>query len=229
MNAPNKIRALRLLRGWSQENLAAAVRPKTTQPQIDRLERGKRKLTQEWMERVGAALEVEPGALLPQQGLQDTTVPQPQRKVAPQNQLGIELLPGGHATFAGPRDLPILGYVKAGGLGFFIGNGERQGVTVRPEILRDVTTAYAVRVHDESMSPALEPGYVVAVDPTRPVKPGDTVIVQLADGQAFIKRLVRRTEKAVICKQFNPAQELKYPPAKVAAVHLVVNISPIDV
>jgi len=148
--------------------------------------------------------------------------------VAPQNRTGVELL-SGHATFAGPRrDLPILGYVKAGGRGFFIGNGERQGVTVRPEALRDVTTAYAVRVHDESMSPVLEPGYLLFVDPTRPVRPNDTVIIQLADGQTFVKRLVRRTEKAMICRQFNPATEVKYEPAKVTAVHLVVQVSMID-
>lgn len=148
--------------------------------------------------------------------------------VAPQNKTGLELLPGGHVTFTGPRDLPILGYVKAGGRGFFISNGERQGVTVRPEALRDVTGAYAVRVHDDSMSPALEPGYLLFVDPTRPVKPGDNVVIQLSDGQAFIKRLIRRTEKAMICKQYNPAGEIKYDPLKVKSVHLVVQISTID-
>lgn len=149
--------------------------------------------------------------------------------VAPQNKTGLELVSAGHATFAGPRDLPILGYVKAGGLGFFIGNGDRQGVTVRPEALRDVTTAYAVRVHDDSMSPALEPGYLLFVDPTRPVKPGDNVVIQLQDGQAFIKRLVRRTEKAMICKQYNPAGEVKYEPNKVKSVHVVVQVSMIDI
>ena len=100
---------------------------------------------------------------------------------------------------------------------------------MRPEPLRDVNDAYAVRVHDESMAPALEPGYLIYVDPTRPVKPGDTVVIQLKDGQAFIKRLVRRTEKALICKQFNPAGDIKYDPAKIKAVHLVVQLSMVDV
>jgi len=146
----------------------------------------------------------------------------------PKPKAGIALVAGAHTAFGGPRDLPILGHVKAGGRGFFIENGERHGVTVRPEALRDVTGAYAVRVHDESMSPALEPGYLLFVDPTRPVKPGDNVVIQLADGQAFIKRLVRRTGRAMICKQFNPAGEVKYEPAKIKAVHLVVQVSMID-
>ncbi len=99
---------------------------------------------------------------------------------------------------------------------------------MRPDPLRDVKDAYAVRVHDECMSPVLEPGYLLYVDPTRPVRAGDNVIIQLKDGQAFIKRLVRRTEKALICKQFNPVQEIKYDPGKVRAVHLVVQVSYID-
>jgi len=228
-HAPNKIRALRQARGWSQEQLATACNPKTSQPQIDRLERGKRRLTQEWMEVISAALEVESAELLPDRELKTPLKSQPKRPVATQNQSGLEFIAGGHTTFAGPRDLPILGYVKAGGLGFFIGNGDRQGVTVRPETLRDVTTAYAVRVHDDSMRPALKPGYLLYVDPTRPVKAGDFVVIQLRDGQAFIKHLIRRTEKAVICEQFNPAGEIKYAPAKIKAVHLVVQISTIEV
>jgi len=147
---------------------------------------------------------------------------------APKLKGSIAFVAGAHTAFGGPRDLPILGHVKAGGRGFFVENGERHGVTVRPEALRDVTGAYAVRVHDESMSPALEPGYLLFVDPTRPVKPGDNVVIQLADGQAFIKRLVRRTGRAMICKQFNPAGEVKYEPAKVKSVHLVVQVSMID-
>ena len=229
IGAPNKIRALRQARGWSQEQLAAACRPKTSQPQIGRLERGKRKLSLEWMRLIGDALGVEPAAVMPDHQLTMAAEGQPPRRIAPRNQSRLELVPGGHAAFAGSRDLAILGYVKAGGQGFFIGNGDRQGVTVRPETLRDVAAAYAVRVHDESMRPALKPGHLLYVDPTRPVKSGDLVIIQLHDGQAFIKELVRRTEKAVICAQFNPAQELKYLPAKIKSVHLVVQISLVDV
>ncbi len=227
--APNRIRALRQARGWSQEQLATACRPKTSQPQIDRLEAGKRKLTQEWMRIIGQALEVDPALLLPNHGLNMTSQRPTDGDGPSGNQPALGFLPRGHLGFAGPRDLPILGHAKAGELGFFLGNGERQGVTVRPESLRDVAFAYAARVHDESMKPALKPGHLLYVDPTRPVKPGDLVVIQLHDGQAFIKELVRRTDKAVICAQYNPAIELKYPPAKIKAVHLVVQASFVDV
>lgn len=161
--------------------------------------------------------------------LKSTSVDNNSKDVATPNQGGLEFVRDGHLRFIGPRDLPILGYVKAGELGFFIVNGERQGVTVRPEALRDVMGAYAVRVHDESMMRALRPGYLLFVDPTRPTKPGDLVIIQMRDGQSFIKELVRRTEKATMCLQYNPEKEIKYDPQKVKSVHLVVQISTIDI
>jgi phage repressor protein C with HTH and peptisase S24 domain len=128
----------------------------------------------------------------------------------------------GAPSFAGPRDLKILGHVKGGSEGWFIDNGEVQGLTVRPEVLIGVKDAYAVYVRDLSMAPAFEPNFLVWVDPSRPVMPGNDVVIQLTDGQAFIKRLVRCTQRAVICRQWNPARDVDFPAAKVKAVHLVV-------
>lgn len=140
----------------------------------------------------------------------------------------VSVVPGGEALFQGPRDLPILGHVKGGDGAWFIDQGVRLGVTMRPQMLDKNRDAYAVRVHDVSMSRALEPGWVLFVDPHRPTKPGDYVVIQLADGQSFIKRLVRRTDRAVICEQFNPEAQIEYKPAKVKAIHLVVLISPFE-
>ncbi len=128
----------------------------------------------------------------------------------------------GAPPFSGARDLKILGHVKGGTEGWFIDNGEVQGLTVRPDVLIGVKDAYAVYVRDLSMAPAFEPNFLVWVDPSRPVMPGNDVVVQLADGQAFIKRLVRRTQRAVICRQWNPARDIEFPTTKVKAVHLVV-------
>ena len=127
-----------------------------------------------------------------------------------------------------PRDLPIRGYVKAGAEGVFIDQGTQQGVAYRPESLLGNQAAYAVRVHDTSMVPALEAGHLLHVDPYRPAQPGHMVVVQLAEGQAFIKKLVRRTERAVLCEQFNPREEVKYDPAKVISIHRVVGVSYIE-
>lgn len=121
-----------------------------------------------------------------------------------------------------PRDLPIYGHVRAGIEGFFMDNGEPQGFTERPDLLKGNKTAYAVRVHDTSMEPVFRHDCLVWVDPARSPAPGDDVIIQLSDSQAFIKQLIRRTEKHLICFQHNPPEEVRFPAKNVSAVHLVV-------
>lgn len=54
----NRIKELREARDWSQEDLAERVG--TSQQQIGRLEGERRRLTQDWMERIARALEVRP-------------------------------------------------------------------------------------------------------------------------------------------------------------------------
>ena len=58
----NRIRELREARGLTQQQLADACG--TTQPTIDRLEKGIRQLTEKWMQRLASALQVEPADLL---------------------------------------------------------------------------------------------------------------------------------------------------------------------
>lgn len=223
----NRIKEFRLARQWSLEKLG--TRAGTTRQQIYKLENGELRLSQEWMERIAKALGdgLRAADLLPDQELKRPVPTTARELVAGQNQTGVSFEERDYRS--GPRDLPILGYVKAGQVGLFIDQGERQGVTVRPEALREVRTAYAVRVHDTSMSPAFEPGYVLHVDPTRPVKPGDNVVIQLSDGQAFIKRLVRRTERVVACEQFNPREPMEFKTAKVRAIHMVVGCTMVEI
>ncbi|QJQ31807.1 helix-turn-helix transcriptional regulator [Sphingomonas lacunae] len=59
---PNRIREIRLGRGWSQDRLAEAVG--CSKVQISGLERGKPRLDTEWMRRIADALGVTPADLL---------------------------------------------------------------------------------------------------------------------------------------------------------------------
>lgn len=61
-NHPNRIADLRQRAGLTQAELAD--RANTSEPQINRLENGKRRLTEEWRERLARALKVEPADLL---------------------------------------------------------------------------------------------------------------------------------------------------------------------
>jgi transcriptional regulator with XRE-family HTH domain len=53
----SRLRQIREDRGISQQQLADKVVPSTSQPQIDRLEKGQRKITKEWAVRLARALE----------------------------------------------------------------------------------------------------------------------------------------------------------------------------
>lgn len=63
----NRIRQIRENRSFSQTQLAEMIG--TSQPTINRLEKGQRKLTVEWMQKIAAALQVAPSDLLPEAAL----------------------------------------------------------------------------------------------------------------------------------------------------------------
>lgn len=60
----NRIRDIRKQKGMTLAEVAAACDPPTTAQTIGRLETGMRNLSLTWMNRIGAALEVEPGLLV---------------------------------------------------------------------------------------------------------------------------------------------------------------------
>lgn len=60
----NRIRDIRKAKGLTLADLAAACRPATTAQTIGRLETGTRQLSLTWMNRIAAALGVEPAALM---------------------------------------------------------------------------------------------------------------------------------------------------------------------
>jgi SOS-response transcriptional repressor LexA len=120
------------------------------------------------------------------------------------------------------RNLPILGHAKGGEDAFFIDNGEIAGYTMRPHVLDGVNDAYAVEFWDTSMEPALKHGHLGWVHPRKPVKPGDDVVVQLNDGQALVKTLIRRTDSHIVLRQYNPAKDFKIERSAIKSIHLIV-------
>lgn len=221
--APNRIAELRKARGWTQEQLARACEPPTTQPQIKRLETGERRLTQQWMDILARALKVDAADLLPTKPQGETRPGKhPQQSVEPETSGRVEFARETRGLAEYPRTVKILGHVRAGVDGVFLDQGEIQGMAPRPPALNGVKSAFAAYVRDDSMFPAFEPDDIVYVNPALPVVPGVNVIVELSDGQAFIKRLVRRTEKHVICMQWNPNEEIKYDAKKVKALYRIL-------
>lgn len=87
----NRIRDIRRDRGMTLADLAAACRPPTTAQTIGRLETGMRTLSVKWMERIGAALGVEPETLV-------------RSESAAQARIVARLGDGGPEAISSPRD-----------------------------------------------------------------------------------------------------------------------------
>lgn len=128
-----------------------------------------------------------------------------------------------------PRDLPILGSAACGEDGLFEFNGQTLDHARRPPRLKNVQGAYALYAAGLSMSPWREPGQLVYVHPHQPAKVGDYVVVQLHPEKpgepplAYIKKLVRRTEKDLKLLQYSPREELVVPMRKVKTIHRVID------
>lgn len=140
----------------------------------------------------------------------------------PQQETAIDL-----RRFKGPRDVPVHGTGAGGSDGDFRFNGQTIDHAPRPPGIQDKHDVYVVYVVGESMVPRFEDGDPVYVDPKRPPKAGDYVVVELhgpsegEPGDGFVKRLVRRGAKVVV-EQFNPPKSLEWPSDQVRAIHRII-------
>jgi SOS-response transcriptional repressor LexA len=122
------------------------------------------------------------------------------------------------------KDLPIWGEARGGEDGLFFNNGApSKAMIYRPPEMVGIEGAYGVYVNGDSMRPRFKHGELVYVNPIKPVSPGDDIVIQLRDGQGFIKELVRLTDKALVCRQYSPEEtEFCYKRADVRSIHLIV-------
>lgn len=106
------------------------------------------------------------------------------------------------------NDIPVISLVKAGRGGFFddqgypVGHGFRS--IKRPEWIKD-KHAYAVQVDGDSMSPALEKGWMVVVCPHDTVINGNLVIAKL--GEEYLLKKVRFQDGLIILQSVNQAYD----------------------
>jgi phage repressor protein C with HTH and peptisase S24 domain len=219
---PNRIREFRARAQLSMQ--ALAERAGTSAPQINKLEKGERKLTVDWMIRLGRALGVDPKELM-------VIEPAP---VALTDGGGAGTarrlydLPAGLTASAvefGPPDLPILGRAQGGPSGVLMIPTEQRPVdwTYRPPQLRGVGDAFAVFAYDDSMHPMYKNGQTLWVHPHLPAKPGDGVLIVKMSDEALIKELVRRTATEVVLRQYRPREEeFTIPQDEVRALYRVV-------
>lgn len=125
----------------------------------------------------------------------------------------------------GDQDVPIMGLAAGGARGDFVMTSEVIGYATRRPALENVRNVYGILVWGESMVPRWYPGEPAYVNPDKPPRAGDFVVVQLrgknGEIEGLIKQLVRMDSERVVLRQFNPEKELKFPRSEVLHVHRV--------
>lgn len=215
------IKDLREQKNMSQADLAELVG--TSQPQIKRLEKGERKLTKEWAERISPHLNVTPEVLMFGWPDDDPRAVEPDLSAEPftfPNATVGDRIVGEHAR------IPVYGQAVGGVDGEFLMNGMALYDVMAPPILTGVSGAYAVSVSGDSMYPRYEDGEICFVDPKRRVKKGDYVIAQVRTEEegpllAYVKKFIRHNAAELVLEQFNPPKEIRFPASQVVSVHFI--------
>jgi transcriptional regulator with XRE-family HTH domain len=215
----NALRPRRHALGLSLQQLADRVG--TSKGQIDKLEKGQRRLTIDWLNRLAQALECHPVDLLP--GLSapavDTMPALLSAELPPPS--GISSLPSTNVPasldgLAAPLMIPL----RFSSQTMADAMTQPQRVPAPPQ-LANSPSAFAFRVPDTSMQPQLMQGDLLYVDPDRPLAPNRLVLIY-HEGQFLPRRLLQWHQGQLRLLKLHPLQEETWSLETVALVGSVV-------
>jgi len=219
----NFLRAWRVAKGMTLEAVAQATNSHKTQ--ISKMELAQRGVSMDWLSRLAKVYGVDAAALM-------SAPPETNGATEPEPPLppGEDLVPAPMLSRHDmPLDVPVYGTAVGGAVGDFQINGQTVDYIRRPPALRAAKNAFAIFYANDSMFPAFEAGDPLYVNPAIPPRAGDYIIIEMAPGRtgepgaAYVKRLVRKTEKTLIVAQYNPPRDdMKFEMAKIKAVWRVV-------
>lgn len=131
---------------------------------------------------------------------------------------------------AAEMDLPVLGTAAGSAASAFVLSDGVVDYVYRPPSLRGAPDAYAVYVTGTSMAPEHNPGDLRIIHPHRPIRIGDTVIIQTQSAEnapieAFIKKLVKISPEKVTVEQHNPQAIIDFKRSTVKSIHRVLTTS----
>jgi transcriptional regulator with XRE-family HTH domain len=203
----NNIKKLREELGWSQEKLARAVG--TSGPQINRLEKSQRRLTQEWMIRLADALGCHPSDLLPPYASDEKK----------NNEVTARRV---FLRDSAVETVPVLGQ-EGSKLGAIVINEKEEAgrVSAHPQ-QAGVRRAFAFYTRGETMAPRYRSGELVYVVSNRPPVEGQDCLIELKTGDACLRQFLRQTEGKLVYRQLNPEKEFRRDLSEIKALHTVV-------
>jgi phage repressor protein C with HTH and peptisase S24 domain len=131
-------------------------------------------------------------------------------------------------TLSGPADVPIWASAEAGEDGAIVITPDPVDYVRRPRHLQSVKDPYGFVIVGHSMSPALEDGDTVIINPVLRPRPGaDCVFIQdRPDGSmlALVKRLMRQTADTWKVRQFEPRRDFDLSRKKWTRVMVISDI-----
>lgn len=125
-------------------------------------------------------------------------------------------------TQFGPDMIPIMGHANASSNAMLQNYEEPIGEAPRHPNLSGVKNAYYVEIYDESMSPRYYPKELAAVNGNRTPLSKEDCVIQMNNGDVFIKQFIKTTDKEIVCHQLNPDRAWKKLLSEVKSVHAVV-------
>lgn len=213
------MRELRQAAGLSQEKLAELAG--TSQPQINKLETGQRKMTVDWAVKLAQPLGVEPAVLL---GLDLPTASMAARPARPAMPPLLRTPPVGTQAQAA-ASMPVRAAARGGvDQEMFLEDGPIDWIA-RPDYLKNARDPYAMYVVGESMMPRFRPAQLLHVNPHKPPAPGAGVVVVKRNKAVLVKEFVRRGPEAVVLREYQPAdREFAVPLEELDTLHTVVGL-----
>ena len=183
MVAPNNIEALREAKGWKRPKLATLMG--TTPQQVERLEKGRRRLTQDWMTRAAKALGVKTTDIIAEELVEVDDSPDHDDDIDMVGIQHIDQAYGMGATFAdSPVAVDVLLFPK-----IWI-----DSITHSPPALLTWT-----RGRGDSMEPTIRDGDLVLLDRSqRKVEEQDAMWAYTVGDMAAIKRLRVKGDRFLI-------------------------------
>lgn len=109
------------------------------------------------------------------------------------------------------KQIPLLGFARAGKGGFFDDSGFPAGNGWEEIDVPGVTdnAAYALEITGDSMQPVYREGDTIIVSPNATLRKGDRVVVRTSDGQVMAKIMQRQTAKTLELASFNKDHDTK--------------------
>ena len=125
--------------------------------------------------------------------------------------------------------VPVYGYAagnedvgKKGTSGLNLANGDIVDWVARHPALNGIKDAFGIYVFSDSMEPRYFRGELVYVHPGRPPEVNKDCVIEMKNGDAYIKRLVKLGDTKIRVRQFNPPLETDVSLKDVQALYSVI-------